>query len=155
MNSCGSTPDLDPLQADEHADAVVDVDDEIADLQIAEVGEERARWPTGGARDAAALLRRHRSRPRAAAPASGSRKPRERWPSRRAPPVAVGVFGALDRHREDVVVGEQLDGPLGAARRVRDEDDGLAALAAAADLADPVLNAAAELHRRLTGHVAA
>ena len=66
----------------------------------------------------------------------------------------VGVFGALDRHREDVVVGEQLDGPLGAARGVRDEDDGVAALAAAADFGDPVLHAAVELHRRLTGDVA-
>ena len=33
--------DLDALQADEHADAVIDVDDEVADLQVAEVGEER------------------------------------------------------------------------------------------------------------------
>ena len=29
------------LEADELADAVVDVDDEIADLQVAQVGEER------------------------------------------------------------------------------------------------------------------
>ena len=43
--------DVDLLQADEHADAVVDVDDEVADLQVAEVGEERAR------RRAAALVR--------------------------------------------------------------------------------------------------
>ena len=73
---------------------------------------------------------------------------------RRARAVRLRVFGALDRHGEDVVVGEQLDGPLGAARGVGDEDDGVAALAAAADLRDPVLHAAVELHRRLTGHVA-
>ena len=35
-------PDVDPLEPDEHADAVVDVHDEIADLEIAEVGQERA-----------------------------------------------------------------------------------------------------------------
>ena len=35
--------DVDALQADEDADAVVDVDDEVADLQIAEVREERPR----------------------------------------------------------------------------------------------------------------
>ena len=35
--------DVDPLQPDEHADPVVDVDDEVADLEVAEVGEERAR----------------------------------------------------------------------------------------------------------------
>jgi hypothetical protein len=31
----------DLLQADEHADAVVDVDDEVADLEIAKIGEKR------------------------------------------------------------------------------------------------------------------
>ena len=45
-------PDVDLLQADEHADAVIDVDDEVADLQVAEVGEERLASPTGGARGA-------------------------------------------------------------------------------------------------------
>src|SRR3954466_2748846 len=34
-------PDL--LQADEHADAMIDVDDEVADLQIAQVREKRLR----------------------------------------------------------------------------------------------------------------
>ena len=53
----------------------------------------------------------------------------------------------FDRHREDVVVGEQLDRPLGAAGRVRDEDHRVAALAAAADLFDPVRHAAGELER--------
>ena len=33
--------DADLLQPDELADAVVDVDDEVADLEIAEVGQER------------------------------------------------------------------------------------------------------------------
>ena len=69
--------------------------------------------------------------------ASGSRNPRERWPVPTRTPVRCGVLGALDRHREDVVVGEELDGALGAARRVRDEHDGVAALAAAADLGRP------------------
>ena len=35
--------ELDPLQSDEHPDPVIDVDDEIPDLQVAEVGEECAR----------------------------------------------------------------------------------------------------------------
>ena len=35
--------DVDALEADEHADAVVHVDDEIVDFQVAEVGEKRAR----------------------------------------------------------------------------------------------------------------
>ena len=62
----------------------------------------------------------------------------------------VRVLGALDRHREDLVVGEQLDRALGAALRVRDEHDRVAALAAAPDLGDPVRHAAGELQRRLT-----
>ena len=37
--------DADLLQADEHADAVIDVDDEIADFEIAQIGEERLAWP--------------------------------------------------------------------------------------------------------------
>ena len=35
--------DGDLLEADELADAVIDVDDQIADLEIAQVGEERGR----------------------------------------------------------------------------------------------------------------
>ena len=35
--------DGDLLEADELADAVIDVDDQIADLEIAQVGEERRR----------------------------------------------------------------------------------------------------------------
>ena len=35
-------PDREPLQPDESADAVVDVDDEVVELEVAEVGDERA-----------------------------------------------------------------------------------------------------------------
>ena len=111
--------DLDPLQADEHADAVVDVDDEVADLEIAEVGEERARSPSGGARAPAALPRRRRSRPRAAArrPAAGSRATDGRSPTSTAGRCAHPRRARSAPRR--LVVGEQLDGPLGAARRCR------------------------------------
>ena len=44
--------DADLLQADEHADAVIDVDDEVADLQVAQVREKRLASPTAGARGA-------------------------------------------------------------------------------------------------------
>ena len=145
--------DLDALQADEHADAVIDVDDEIADLQVTEIGEER------GGRGAPALvnlpvlfedvglrpeLETGLGQPEAAREVTG--------PDQHAGPV--GVFGALDRHGEDVVVGEHFDGSLGAARGVGDEKDGVAALATATDFRGPILHAAVELHRRLTGHVA-
>ncbi len=35
-----------PLQADESADAVVDVNDEIADLEVAEIGDRTCVSPT-------------------------------------------------------------------------------------------------------------
>ena len=47
------------------------------------------------------------------------------------------VLGPFDRHRQNLVVGQKLDGPLRATLRVRDEDHRLAALAAAADLGRP------------------
>ena len=42
LRAPGPAPTAELLQADEPADAVVDVDDEIADLEVAEVGQERA-----------------------------------------------------------------------------------------------------------------
>ena len=60
------------------------------------------------------------------------------------------VFGALDRHRDDVVFLQDFDGPLGAAVAVRDEQDRVASLARLPDVGDPVVDTAAKLHRRLT-----
>ena len=63
------------------------------------------------------------------------------------------VLAALDRHREDLVVSQQLDRAFGAASRVRDEDHRVAALAAATDLFYPILDPPREFNRRLTGDV--
>ena len=65
----------DLLQSDERADAVIDVDDEIADLQIAQVREERARLrpPPLRARGVPLRRRRSRHRRRAGLRAAGSR----------------------------------------------------------------------------------
>ncbi len=118
--------DVDPLQADEHADAVVDVDDEIAGLEIAEVREKRARRGAPALVDLALLLedvglrpelQRRFGQPEPARQVAGADQHRCR----------VRVLGPLDRDREHVVVGEQLDRALGAAGRVRDEDDRVAA----------------------------
>ena len=87
-------------------------------------------------------------------PASGSLKPLRQVPGPDQHAGPVGILGAFNRHREDVVVGEHLDGPFGAAGGVGDEQDGVAALAPAANLRRPVLHAAVELHRRLAGDVA-
>ena len=144
--------DVDALEADEEPDAVIDVDDEVAGFQIAEVREERPRRGLAPLVDLALFLEDVGFRPElelrvrkpeAAAQMADADEHRRR----------VRVLGALHRHGEDLVVGEQLDRPLGAASRVRDEDHRVAALAAATDLLDPVLYAPGELDRRLTGDV--
>ena len=108
--------DADLLQPDEHADAVVDVDDEIADLEIAQIGEERLRRrPAPLGRAALFLedvglgvdLQAGVRQPEAA------RQAADRDQHRGVP----RVLGALDGNREDVVLLEQLDRALGAAGR--------------------------------------
>jgi len=131
---------------------MIDVDDEITNFQVAEIREE------GGRRGAPALVNfpllledvglRPELESRFRQPESAREVPR---PDQHAGPV--GVLGALDRHGEDVVVGEHLDRPLGTAGCIGDEEDGVAALAAAPDFGRPVLHAAIELHRRLTRHM--
>ena len=144
--------DRDPFQADEQADAVVDVDDEVAGLQIAEVREERPGGRAAALVDLALFLEDVGLGPelqlrlrQAEAAAQMTDADQHRG--------GMAIVRALDRHREDVVVGEQLDRPLGAAGGMRDEDHRVAALAAAADLVDPVGHAAGELHRRLARDV--
>ena len=110
-------PDGHLLQADELADAVVDVDDEVADLQVAEVAR---------GRPAAALARAVRAAPlffeevrlgvdlQAARPAAGTRAR-----ARRRDEHARGerVLAAIDVHAAQFVVFEHLDETFGAARR--------------------------------------
>ena len=56
--------DADLLQADEDADAVVDVDDEVADLEIAQIRQERLGRRSAGVPARGALPRRRRPRRR-------------------------------------------------------------------------------------------
>ena len=117
-NSCVAVADADLLQADEHADAVVDVDDEIADLEIAQIRKKRLGRGAPALGRAALLLEDVgfgvdlQARVGQPEPA---RQPADRHEHRRV----ARVVGALDRNREDVVFLEQLDRPLGAARRSR------------------------------------
>ena len=149
MNSCGVEADVDPLEADEHADAVVDVDDEVADLEVAEVGEERPRRRPAALVGLPLLLEDVGLGPELE-PGLGQAEAAAQMADADEHGARVRVLGALDRRGEDLVVGEQLDRALGAARRVRDEDHRVAALAAAPDLRDPVRHAPGELERRLT-----
>ena len=145
-------PDVDPLESDEDADAVVDVDDEVAGLEVAEVRQERARRRLAALVDFPLFLEDVGLGPELELcfrqPEAAAEMPDADQDGRR-----VRVLGALHRRGVDLVVGEELNRPLGAARRVRDEDHRVAALAAAADLLDPVLHAPGELDRRLTADV--
>ena len=70
--------------------------------------------------------------------------------------ASIEVVRGRDRSRADLVVGEQLDRPLGAAGRRGDEDDGLVRARAPARIScDPVADAAVILQRRQRRHVPA
>ncbi len=108
-------PDVDPLEADEVPDAVVDMDDEVAGLEVAEVGQERARRRLAALVNLAFFLEDvglgpelelgFRQAEAAAQMADADEHGR-----------GVRVLGTLHRHGEDLVVGEELNRALGAAR---------------------------------------
>ena len=147
------SPIADLLEADEHADAVVHVDDR--DRRPSD----RA-GPTGtpSRRPAAARVRdapprRRRLRRRSAAPASGSRNPRDRPPTAIEHRRVTRILCTFDRNGEHLVLFQQLDCSLGAARSRGNEQRGFAVVAAAADLGHPVSDAAAHFNGRLAAHV--
>ena len=134
-------------------DAVVHVDDQIADLEIAEVRHERAGWPTAVARARVVLPRTDPSRRRSRRSAHRADETRAMsWPvvTRTA---ALCRSSASAAHTTETVVGEQLDRSLCAAGRRRHEHDVVSARARLADFVDPVGNPAVILDRRAAGDV--
>ena len=142
--------DADLLQADEDADAVVDVHDEIADFEVAQVREERlgggaplvGRAPLffeniGFGVDLQAGIRQAKS----------SRQLADRDEHR----GISRIVGAFDLNGEDVVVLEQLDGALGPAGRGGDEQHGFARLAQLPDFRHEVRDPAVQLDGGLAG----
>ena len=144
--------DVDALEPDEVPDAVVDMDDEVAGLEVAEVREERARRRLAPLVNLAFFLEDVRFGPQLKL---GFRQPEAaaQMPDADEHRRRVRVLGAFHRHGEDLVIREELDRPLGAAGRVRHEDHRVAPFAATADLLDPVLHAPRKLDRRLTTDV--
>ena len=118
---------------------MVDVDDEVADLEVAEVGEERAAPRSGGARAARRSSSKTSVSAKICSAASGRRNPRDRHAGRDEHRGGVRHLGARlhavalvrvdeDGNGDQLVVAQQLDRALGAARRGGDEQDGLARL---------------------------
>ena len=110
----GFVPELDSLEPDEHADAVIDVHDQVVHFQIAEVGEERAGGRPPALMNLALLLEDVGLGP------DLQRRVRQPETAREVARAhehcgCVRICGPLDRNREDLVIGQQLDGPLGTA----------------------------------------
>ena len=144
--------DVDALEADEHADAVIDVDDQVIDFQIAEVGKEGACRGASALVSLALFLEDIRLGPEL------ERRLGQAEPAREVADAdehggGPHFFGPFNGRRVDLVVGEELDGPFGPAVGVGDQHHRLARLTASTNLGNPVGDAARELERRLTGDV--
>ena len=152
MNSCSSAPIDELLQADEPADAVIDVDDEVADLQIAEIGDEGSRRGSPSFVRPALLFEQV---------GLGENLQAGSWEVESLGELAGrdehrGVFeivGRADRAAAHLVLVQQFERSLGAAGRGRHEDRDVAAVARLANLVDPVANPAPVLQSRGTGDV--
>jgi hypothetical protein len=102
MNSCAlADADADLLQADEHADAVIHVHHVVADLEVAQVREERARRGAPALRGARLLgkdVTLGVDRQAGTRQAEPAREVADADQHRRS----VRLLGTIDRRREDV-----------------------------------------------------
>ncbi len=143
------TPSL--LEADEHADAVIDVDDEIADLEIAKVRKKRLGGRTFDRR--APLFFEDIGFCVDLQAGVGQTKSARQAANRDQHRGVLGVLGPLDRDRKDVVFLQQLDGSFRSTGGGGDKQRLLAFVAQSPDLGDPVRDAALEFHGGLTADV--
>ena len=140
-------PDL--AEANEHADAMVHVHDQVADLEVPQVRQKRLRGrPASLGRPALLLedvgfgvdlqpgIRQAEAARQAAGGDQHGGVPR--------------ILRALDGHGEDLVLLQELDGPFGAPWRRRHEQDGRALLAQLLDLCGPFGHASSHLDGWLT-----
>ncbi len=131
---------------------MIDVDHEVADLEVAEVREKRL---GGGAAPfgRATLLLEDVGLGVDLQPGVGQPEAARQRADGHEERRVAGIFGALDRDGEHALFLQQLDRPFGSPGRGRDEQGRVAVLAKPADLGHPVLDAALELDRRLAAHV--
>ena len=137
------------LEADEFADAVIDMDDQVADLEIAQVGQERLRQIAPLLGRSALLLENIRLRVQLQRTAGETEAARERADGDEHP-GRMDVFGAFDRNGDDLELVKDFDRPLGASGTVGNEQHRVAAIAGLPNVGDPVADATAEFERGLT-----
>ena len=140
------------LQADEPADAVVDVHDEVADLQVAKIGDEGSRRRAAALVGAALLLEQVGFGEELEA-GCGQVKPLGELAGGDEHGGVREVVGLADGAGAHVVIGEQLERALGAAGRGRHEHRQVAAIARLANFLDPVADPAAVFQTGGTGNV--
>ena len=145
--------DADLLQPDEDADAMVDVHHEVADLEVAQVGQERAGRGTAALGRVPLLLEdirlgiEHEPAGRQPEPA---REPAEADQQRRRMGVLRAVEGAAITPYSRATSSMRSARPGVSARKSTVSSRS----PERTNLRHPVLHAAPELHRRLAGHVA-
>jgi hypothetical protein len=127
----------DLLQPDELADAVVHMDDEIADFEIAEVRQERAARGAAPLQRPSLLLEEIGFRKNAQVPVREI-EPTGDSPGRDQHRGTLKGVGVGHRSCADLVVREELNRPFGASGRRGHEDHAVASDAGASDLFHPV-----------------
>ena len=143
--------DANLLQPDEDADAVIDMDDVVVDLEIAKIRKEGLR--RGPALRRATLLVEDIG-VRVDLETGVRQAESLRDASLRDQHGRVArVFRALDRHREDLVLLQQLNGSLRATGRRGRKQRRAARLAMLADVGDPVSQPPVERDRRLAAYM--
>ena len=141
------------LEADELPDAMVDMDDEIAHLEVAKIREKRSGETVPLVARAAFLFEDVRLGVHLKARLQETESARKRADGHQHCRGAR-IFNPLDRHRDDFVLPQNLHDPFRAATAVGDKEDRVASLARLANLGDPFVDTAPELPRGLAGHMA-
>ena len=144
--------DADLLEPDEPPDAVIDVHDEVVDLEIAQVREERLRdgtVPVSLALDLGALFLEDVRLGNDLQLGARQTEALRQLPDGDVHRDVEQLVGPIDEHAAKPVLGQQLGRALRSPFGARDEQHGVAALAHALDLGNPFLDAAAELDGRL------
>ena len=141
------------LEPDELADAVVHVDDQVADLQVAQVREEGL-GDAGSPLDRVALLVEDVALDVDLQPGIDEAEAAGHRAHAHEHRRDVGVFRAVHGHGHELVLAQDLDDALGAPLALGQEQHLVAALAGPPHVGHPLVHPAVELGRGLAAHLA-